>query len=161
MKPPNDGWMKREIGRAKPRQTWCFAMRHSVSMPARKNASGPHLEKKPGETESSWIRKRKDVLAAGGRRASEKRRMPDTDDRARFKNGGRPVYLDQHDHGGRGGNWCHRVYHNANRATIRVGAHCMRVHDLDHRQKRQQGQTKKSGRTKSTRLRAIPSEMCR
>lgn len=86
-------------------------------------------------------KKRKDVLAAEGRRAGEKRGMPVSDDQAGLKNWNRGFCGDRHNcwrccrHGRR------HMHDYAKRAMVRIRCNSMCVRHLDERKQQQQAKT--------------------
>jgi hypothetical protein len=93
---------------------------------------------------------RKDGLAAGGRGTRKELGVTVPDDRARLKDWGAGLDMDQHDHGGRDRDGRCRVHYDAQRAMVGIAVERMHVRYLDHGQQRQKGKTHHGDQRQST-----------
>ena len=83
------------------------------------------------------------------------------DDRAHYKNRGRGLNLDEHNHCRDDGDRCSRLHRDAQRAMVGIRLQRVHVRHLDHSQKRQQNQTQHRGCPESAWLpAAAPTKIC-
>jgi hypothetical protein len=75
--------------------------------------------------------------------------MPVSDDQTGLENSSRTVCGDRQNSGRRRCHRCSQMNDNAKWAMVCVRSNSMYVRHLDERQQRQEGETQKSGRTKS------------